>query len=690
MNDKLDLGALANQLKSLLSYNEQERLAVGFRQKGRTGNRSDGGPGRLSTSTTAIVPRYGRRRHETDDLDMPQDLLQQHDGCQAASLQKERYHLFKEANTADKEMATIRSILVEASKLEFSPVLRNKLDEILVIICSCRYPKNAEEYFVFLKAALENLESELSNGTTNEKSFAVVRTAVQVFKGLHQSNSYAPPNVFEALLNNLFPALVKSWEILTSNLEGFINNKHLQGLQINTQVDSLFLYMILNAGECPGNPIIEQCLSKLIDKGQTVLTLIKKNENAMNKEDELYEAIQADALVLLYDMTKLITRSPFSFSNLLKRLLTFSMEALKIEWRDPTIPKASLLLMYGLLKQFVYYCEPEFYTNSKFNPKYKVNPAIQQHCRSTYFEFLNKESTVQELVSIMILKLMSKDQDEVHEGNIDAEIEGSEVTGIDHLSDEIELPIKRICISLIELLSLRVPNIMVPMLVFLIESVVSGNMKEADLKIKDNVIMLIGLLPTVYQKLKRSDIPNIDGFLAWFSQQSKFISHEGAQYTFFSRRYSMLLRQWVEFLTIEAKMKVLSTYAVLPFACRTHQTQRPHHKVLYSTHYQRVHRERREDSAGLQHDPRSDCSRDRRHHRQNQHSTPHLASSQNSVNGDGKNSIPNFLGSFPTHRHHELQEASRERRRHRAPWHDRGIQEDHRGCTFWYSDQLRL
>jgi hypothetical protein len=420
----------------------------------------------------------------------------------------------------DAILARVRGVLVEASKIEFNPALRKQLNQILATVCCSRYPKNVEEFFIFLKAALENLSVELKNGEINEKSYAVIKTAVKVFKSLHENNQLAPPNIYKAITDLLFPSLIKVWEFLTDNLEELVSKKLGNGLQLNSQIDALFVYMLLHAGESHDNPIVEQCISKLIDKAQSLLVLIKNNENNQEVMMVVSEHLQKDCLVLLYDMTKIVARTPFSFSNLIKRLLTFSFEVLKIEWKDVMISKAALLLMYSVLKQFVFYCEPEYFKSSKLNVRHKVNPPIQAHCRSTYFEFLNQEATVQELVSIMILRLMCHEEDDSKEKTIDSEIEGSEVAGIDHLTKEIDISIKRICISMIELLSLRVPNIMIPLLVFLIESVVSGNMKDADLRVKDNIIMLIGLVPSIYQKLKRNDVPNIDAFLNWFSQQS--------------------------------------------------------------------------------------------------------------------------------------------------------------------------
>jgi hypothetical protein len=422
--------------------------------------------------------------------------------------------------------AQVRNILVEAAKIEFSPVLRKQLDQVLAVICSSKYPKNVEEFFIFLKAALENLDSELHQGEINEKSYAVVKTAVKVFKTLFQNNQFSNPNIYQAIINLLFPPLIKVWEFLTSNLDELVAKNLVDGLKLNAKVDSLFVHMLLNAGECHENAVVEQCISKLIDKSQTVLVIIKNTEGKSGNQSEIMEPLQKDCLVLLYQMTKLVSKTPFSFSNLIKRLLNFSFDVLKIEWKDIMVSKAGLLLMYCVLKQFVFYCDTDYFKSSKLNTRMKVNPPLQAHCRTTYFEFVNREATIQELVSIMILRLMCNDEDEAKEKTIDSEIESSEVAGIDHFTKEIDISIKRICISVIELLSLRVPDIMVPLLVFLIESVVSGNMKDADLKVKDNIIMLIGLLPSIYQKLKRTDIPNIDGFLGWFSQQSRRMANQ--------------------------------------------------------------------------------------------------------------------------------------------------------------------
>jgi len=445
----------------------------------------------------------------------------------------------------------VRNIIVEAGKVEFCPPLRQLLDESLGIVVSSKYPKNAEEYFIFLKAFLENLQKELNEGTINEKSYAVLKSANKVFRALYESKAFANQNIYQAIINSLFPGLVGSWQILTRNLEEFVKAKHKNALEMNRKMDGLFIYMLLNAGEYPDCDVLQQSLCKLLDKAEQVLTLLKGAESWPKNGDyeDIYESLQKDAIVLLYDMTKIISTNPFAFSNLIKRVANFGFEALKLEWKDILITKCCLLLLFSVLRQFVFYVDNDYFKNSKMSGRLKNNTGLQTHCRTNYFEFFGRETFVQEFVSLMILKLMIKDEGDEKEKTIDTEIEDCEVTGIDHMKDELEVSLKRICVSVIEQLSIRVPNIMIPMLTFLIESVISGAMKDADLKTKDNIILLIGMLPGIYAKLGRKDVPNIDNFLQWFCNQS-------SQYTFFSRRFSMLLRQWIDFLSIETKMKV--------------------------------------------------------------------------------------------------------------------------------------
>jgi hypothetical protein len=121
---------------------------------------------------------------------------------------------------------------------------------------------------------------------------------------------------------------------------------------------------------------------------------------------------------------------------------------------------------------------------------------------------------------------MSVQEEEQEQKTIDLEIEDSEVMGMDSIYNQLEMSLKRICISVIEQLAVRVPKVAVPLLESLIEALVSGGMREANLQTKDNIIMMIGLLPQVYSKISKTDGPNIDGFFAWFSEQSNLLSRQ--------------------------------------------------------------------------------------------------------------------------------------------------------------------
>jgi hypothetical protein len=118
---------------------------------------------------------------------------------------------------------------------------------------------------------------------------------------------------------------------------------------------------------------------------------------------------------------------------------------------------------------------------------------------------------------------MSIQEEEQEQKSIDLEIEDSEVVGMDSVSNELEISIKRICISVIEQLAIRVPKVAVPLLESLIEALVSGGLKDSNLQTKDNIIMIIGLLPYIYLKIRKNDVPDIDAFFAWFSQQSRLV-----------------------------------------------------------------------------------------------------------------------------------------------------------------------
>ena len=444
--------------------------------------------------------------------------------------------------------ALIRKKLVDELNLSTGLPTRPLLDDLMGVICSIQFPTNSEELLWYLKTSLED-----NNMGINQK-VAAIKTCAKVFKELYSKSVTANFQHFESLVNHIFPSLVALWELTTGELESAIKEQNVGLVTLGRQIDKLFIYLLLLGGDNHDNTVVEQCVSKLIEKAEVVLTLLKQTETSpVAGNFELMENLSKNAVVLLYDFSRLVQKSPFSFSNLLTRVPNFAFEVLKMDWNNPNIRKSALLLILAFLKQFVYSVDPEWYKSSKLASRSKNGAKLQPHCRAKFFEFFNREEFIQEFVSILGLKLMGIDEDESDtEKNLDAEIESGEVQGMETTADELELPIRRIAVTAAEQLGLKCPATVLPLLLFLTDTIMTGSLKDAELKIKNNILQLVGLLPQIYDKLKRNDTPNIDQFLSW-------VSHQSIKYTFFSRRFAVLLRQWSHYLSPEVKMKHFPT-----------------------------------------------------------------------------------------------------------------------------------
>lgn len=462
----------------------------------------------------------------------------------------------KTASLSEEGLSGVRRSLVSSLNRAYGTPTRAMLDEILAIICSCNFPKNAEELLWYLKEGLEALAQSIESKTVPNEAVGAVRTGVQVFKELFARNMTASAQHFQGLVSHLFPALISVWEPITSSLEAAVSSKNRQLVYLSRQLDKLFIYLLAVGGDNHDNSVVEQCVCKLIEKAEIVLTQLKLSEQQRSKDEEMLESLQKNAVVLLNDFSKLIHKSPFSFSNLIGRFAGFSFEVLKMDWREPVIKKAALLVILSFVTEHIYYFEPDYYKNCKLGNK-SPNAALQPHCKAKFMEFFNREVFVQEIISLLGLQIMGIDEEEGdNEKTLDAEIESGEAQGIDNTSDKIELPIRSIAVTFSEQLALRVPSLVLPLLLYLTETIMTGSLKDADLRVKNNVLQLVGLLPSIYDKLKRTDIPNIDFFISWVSEQS-------AQYTFFSRRFAVLLKQWSGFLSPELKMKHFPTLVQL-------------------------------------------------------------------------------------------------------------------------------
>ncbi len=464
---------------------------------------------------------------------------------------------FKKTTSLNEEVFSgVRRILVSNLNHAYGMPTRAILDEILAVVCSCNFPKNAEEVLWYLKEGLESLSHSIENNNISNEAIGAVKTGVQVFKEFFSRNMIVSAQHFQGLISHLFPALVSVWEPITSNLPTSVSNNSHQTIYLSRQLDKLFIYLLAVGGDNHDNTVVEECVCKLIEKAEVVLTQLKLSEQKKPIDQQMIESLRRNAVVLLNDFSKLIHRTPFSFSNLIERLAGFSFEVLKMEWQEPIVKKAALLVILSLLNEPAYYFDPDYYKNCKLGSK-SSNSALQPHCKAKFMEFFNREVFVQEIISLLGLQIMGVDDEEGdNEKTLEAEIESGETQGIDNFSEKIELPMRSIAVTFSEQLALRVPNLVLPLLLFLTETIMTGALKDADLKIKNNVLQLVGLLPVVYEKLKRTDVPNIDFFISWVSDQS-------SNYTFFSRRFAVLLKQWSNFLTPNLKMKHFPTLVQL-------------------------------------------------------------------------------------------------------------------------------
>jgi hypothetical protein len=281
----------------------------------------------------------------------------------------------------------LRTELVALGRTEFQSVIRDQVDEIVPIFCSYKFPSYCEEYMLFQKSALENFANEMASDNHNPMSYQVLKSSVNIWERMYDNYVVANNNVFTTIMQQIFPSLIQAWEHIQSNYMQFASKQDVLFVKMSNKLDKLFIYILLVGGETHNIGPVEQCLSKLLDKLQLCLETLKVFEDSRGKNSDLHSALEKNCVTLMYDYAELVRVSPFSFSNLLKRVVGLASQVLQVEWQSLLVRKAALLLIYAFLKQHMYYCEPEYFVSSRLHQKMKCEPGLQAHCRAQFFEY---------------------------------------------------------------------------------------------------------------------------------------------------------------------------------------------------------------------------------------------------------------------------------------------------------------
>jgi hypothetical protein len=281
----------------------------------------------------------------------------------------------------------LRQELVGLCRTEFNSVIRDQVDEIVPILCSYKFPTFFEEYMLFQKSALENFAQELGADHLNTLSYQVLKSSVNIWEKMIDNSVKANNTVFSTIIQQIFPSLIQAWEHIQSNYMNMASKQNVLFIKMSNKLDKLFIYILLIGGETHNIGSVEQCLSKLLDKLQLCLETLKVFEDSKGSNEELQEVLEKNCVTLMYDYGKIVKASPFSFSNLIKRVLGLAAQVLQVDWQSVLVRKSALLLIYSFLKQHMYYCEPEYFVSSKLLAKSKCDPGLQVHCRAQFFEY---------------------------------------------------------------------------------------------------------------------------------------------------------------------------------------------------------------------------------------------------------------------------------------------------------------
>lgn len=403
---------------------------------------------------------------------------------------------------------------------EFTMALREKLNEMAVTIACTAFPSHFDEAFEFLTYISRRIATEINEGTFSltQENFQLLETIRKICKSAAKRRVLAPSDYHSQLIDSLFPYLKVAWAAFSQKvIDGKANQLQ---LQFGYALDSILIFLIRMG--TPANVYskveVMDTIKNLIQKSKVFMQAYARiaREQEEGRDPDLYIAWEKTAIGLTYELCYIQNLSPIAFLDFLDDYLQFVLELSLVSWKNLTIKKASLLMLYRTLK-----LKFQYSTRSLHFSQY--SPEIQQKSlakEASYSQIFNKDA-LQSIFGDLLSNSMPVEE-EGREQKLEVLLSDEEPDGIDQTDDELDCALRKISLSLIEQLVITFPEISFELINHLISQMITGQL-NADIKTKDSIISVIGLLPHLYLKtgIPKDKWVNINSVLDWMIQKGE-------------------------------------------------------------------------------------------------------------------------------------------------------------------------
>ena len=338
-------------------------------------------------------------------------------------------------------------------------------------------------------------------------------------------------------VDDIIEKTVFLWKFITQT---FLNSLEsgktvIEVAKLNKAVDKCLLFLILlGNNQVNQSEFIITTVGDLVIKGEKLLNAVHTSKEK-NLPDNIVNVLEKNCIILTHDLSDLLLVSPLVFTGFLRKFMEFTVTIFKVQWERENLQKSVSLLLYRILKTYIFFVEPSDLEGKKLYTKLKVNQDLQKQCHIQFREFFNNEERIREIMSYIISNLMIYNNPSE---DFEVFIEDQEGTGLDTVLSELDCSLPKIGAATVEKLFNRFPEPALKVFFQSLEEILNGKTEIPDL-LQDSVFNLVGYLPKVYSFLGKEpkDIA-INGVIDYLASRS-------SSNIIFARRFLIVLNSFI-------------------------------------------------------------------------------------------------------------------------------------------------
>ena len=466
-----------------------------------------------------------------------------------------RYIKIQDRDVLSKIRLNLRQIVLELLNTVWDTKLRKIVNSMFVAIikdngdCFDDLLNIANYWISELAPKIESSSLELDGN-----NLLKFKTLASCLNELRRKRLMINYNAYKEKIIGLISSIAYFWKHVSELLLSFQSSEPEDAFKIanfNKTMDRCLLYAILLGNNAVNEDArIIECVQQLMVKCEHLLQLVKKiDAGEVSLDEDLADRVEQSCVILTFDFSDILVVSPLILAGFIDQFLSYALNIFEAKWRRENLQKGVSLLLYKILKTYLYYSAPDDIQQKRLTTKLKISVGAQLTCHNAYMAFFENEKRIREIMSYIISNLMIYKESCT---DFEAFIDDQENTGIDTIHSELECSLPKIGALIIEQLFYRFPKVALPIYYESLDEVISQKVSLPE-SIQDSVFNIVAYLPKVYSFLGLDDEKvNIMQVIEYLNAKSKVN-------IIFARRFLIVLKNFIYLLTFDDKKQLANT-----------------------------------------------------------------------------------------------------------------------------------